>query len=111
MSLRQKRGNVIGALKNPAILGRDVTVAPRCPPKSHTGCSRCLSIGHVVPDIPAVRWPAAELPSGEKERVRPWLVAGGCAPIDYDRIEAEYNDGFLSISLAKARPRQINISE
>jgi HSP20 family protein len=61
--------------------------------------------------------------------VRPYLSAGGAyhqmeiptgefvsmvelpAPVDYDRVEAEYNDGFLLVVLPKARPSQIPISE
>jgi HSP20 family protein len=61
--------------------------------------------------------------------VRPALISGGAchqleipsgefvsmielpAPVDYDRVEAEYMDGFLVITLPKAKPSQVHISD
>lgn len=61
--------------------------------------------------------------------VRPYFNAGGAchqleiptgefvtmielpAAIDYDRVEAEYSDGFLLVTLPKALPSQVKVTE
>jgi HSP20 family protein len=68
---------------------------------------RTLAIGGVRPArISRGACHQLEIPSGEFVSMIELPAA-----VDYDRVEAEYLDGFLVVTLPKAKPRQVHISD
>jgi HSP20 family protein len=68
---------------------------------------RTLAVGGVRPtQSSSGAYHQLEIPSGEFVSMVELPAA-----IEYDRVEAEYSDGFLILVLPKARPSQVKISE
>jgi HSP20 family protein len=68
---------------------------------------RTLAIGGVRPyAVTNGAYHQMEIPSGEFV-----TMVELPAPVDYERVEAEYSDGFLRVVLPKAIPSRIDISE
>lgn len=68
---------------------------------------RILAIGGVRPySVGNGAYHQMEIPSGEFV-----TMVDLPAPVDYERVEAEYSDGFLRVVLPKAKPSRIDISE
>jgi HSP20 family protein len=68
---------------------------------------RTLAIGGVrPPQITGGACHQLEIPTGEFVSMIELP-----APVEYERVEAEYSDGFLLVVLPKARPSRIEISE
>ena len=68
---------------------------------------RALAIGGVRPTlVSGGACHQLEIPSGEFVSMIELPVA-----VDYERVEAEYSDGFLVVTLPKARPSNVPINE
>jgi HSP20 family protein len=68
---------------------------------------RTLAIGGVRPTIiPGGACHQLEIPSGEFVSIVELPAA-----IDYDKVEAEYTDGFLQVVLPKTLPTSVKINE
>ncbi len=66
-----------------------------------------LSISGLRPDVSERRaFHQMEIPFGEFS-----TVVEISSPIDVDSVQAEYKDGFLVVTLPKAKPKEIKINK